>query len=353
VNTSSPLLPEEMVVRDRPRYLRQFLLYLILITLLYLALRNAPLIDIWNTLSQLKLWQIAVLFILNSGVIFAITARWWIIVRSDNPSVPFLPLVRYRLSTFGISYFTPGPQVGGEPLQVLYLQQNHGITFARSTASVIMDKLVEFVANSILIVAGLTAAVQVGMISRNRIMVFGSLIPLAMILVLPLVYLTLLYRGRYPLSGILRAVTSLIGNRSWMRLVIVSERMAASFSHRRLSAVLASLFFSLLALAGTLLEYSLMTSFLGAHLSFAQNLAGLTSVMLAFVLPLPGGLGALEASQVYALTSMGYAPAIGISLSLLIRARDLMNAGLGLLLAGKLIHRISTFGVKSDEPANI
>jgi uncharacterized membrane protein YbhN (UPF0104 family) len=161
------------------------------------------------------------------------------------------------------------------------------------------------------------------------------------ILVIPLIHLSLLYRGRYPLSSLLRAASSIIGNRDWVRLIIVSERMAAFFTRRRLSAVLGAFFFSMLALAGTLLEYALMTSFLGAPLSFAQNLAGLTSVMLAFILPLPGGLGVLEASQVYALTSMGYAPAIGISLSLLIRARDLMNAGLGLLLAGKLIRYIS------------
>ena len=343
--------PEEPVGRDKTKILRQILIYLVLITLLYLALRNAPFADIWNTLSQLQLWQIAVLFILNTGVVFAITARWWIIVRSDNPSIPFLPLVRYRLSTFGISYFTPGPQVGGEPLQILYLQQNHGIPFARSTASVIMDKLVEFLGNSVLIVAGLTAAVRVGVISRNGIMLFGSLVPLAAILVLPLAYLAVLHRGRYPLSGLLRAAIPLIGNPAWARLIIVSERMAASFARRSLWSVVGAFFFSLLALGGTLFEYSLMTSFLGAHLSFAENLAGLTAALLAFVLPLPGGLGALEASQVYALTSMGYAPAIGISLSLLIRARDLMNAGLGLLLAGKLIHRISTFGVKGDEPA--
>ena len=349
---SHPLspVPEELIVRDKPKYIRQLLVYLVLITLLYFALRNAPFVDIWNALSQLRIWQIAILFILNSGVIFAITARWWIIVRSDNPSIPFLPLVRYRLSTFGLSYFTPGPQVGGEPLQILYLQQNHNIPYARSTASVIMDKLIEFLGNSVLIVAGLAAAMRVGMLSQNGIIVFGSLIPLAAILVLPLIYLGLLYRGRYPLSGFLRAASSLIGNRDWMRLIIVSERMAASFSRRRPATMLASFFFSLLALAGTLLEYALMTSFLGAHLSFAQNLAGLTSALMAFILPLPGGLGALEASQVYALTNMGYAPAIGISLSLLIRARDLMNAGLGLLLAGKFIHRITRFSVKSDEP---
>jgi uncharacterized protein (TIRG00374 family) len=328
-------------VRGRSKVLRAILVYLVLISLLYLALRNAPFVEIWSTLSQLRLWQIVVLFVINTGVIFAITARWWIIVRSENRSVPFLPLVRYRLSTFGISYFTPGPQVGGEPLQVYYLQKNHGLTFARSTSAVIMDKLIELLGNSVLIVAGLTAAVRVGMVSRNETLALGSLVPMAAILVIPLIHLSLLYRGRYPLSSLLRAISPLVGRPDWVRLITVSERMAAAFTRRRLSTVLSAFFFSILALAGTLLEYALITTFLGAPLSFAQNLAGLTSVMLAFILPLPGGLGALEASQVYALTAMGYAPAIGISVSLLIRARDLMNAGLGLLLAGKLIRHIS------------
>ena len=343
MSTTSPLspVPEELAVRTRPRYLRRFLIYLLLFTLLYLALRNAPFIEIWDALAQLRLWQFGLLFVLNSGVIFAITARWWIIVRSDNPTIPFLSLVQYRISAFGISYFTPGPQVGGEPLQVVYLQQNHGMTFARSTSAVIMDKLIEFLANSIFIVAGLTAVVSVGMFPRSDRQLFGSLIPLVVVLILPVVHLALLYRGKYPLSSLLRGASSILGNPNWVRLIMVSERMAASFTRRRLPTVLAAFFFSMLALAGTLLEYSLMTSFLGADLSFAQNLAGLTAVLLAFLLPLPGGLGALEASQVYALTSMGYSPALGISLSLLIRARDLMNGGLGLLLAGKFIRDIS------------
>ena len=338
---TSPLpLGDGPEVRAKPRYLRTFLIYAVLTVLLYLALRNAPFAEIRSTLSQLRLWQIGVLFIINSGVIFAITARWWIIIRSENRSVPFLPLVRYRLSTFGISYFTPGPQMGGEPLQVYYLQKNHGLTFARATSAVIMDKLIELLGNSVLIVAGLTAAVLVGMVSRSETLILGSLIPMAAILVIPLVHLSLLYRGYYPLSSLLRAVSPLVGKPDWVRLIIVSERMAAAFTRRRLPTVLGAFFFSMLALSGTLLEYALITTFLGANFSFAQNLAGLTSVLLAFVLPLPGGLGALEASQVYAMTNMGYSAAIGISVSLLIRARDLMNAGLGLLLAGKLIRHI-------------
>ncbi|HKJ37488.1 MAG TPA: lysylphosphatidylglycerol synthase transmembrane domain-containing protein, partial [Anaerolineales bacterium] len=128
--------------------------FLVLAGLLYFALRNTPLIDIWETLKALQLSQIGLILIINIFVIGLMTARWWIIVHAENPSVPFLPLIGYRLSVFGLSYFTPGPQVGGEPLQMIYLQRNHGVTYARATSAVIMDKLLEFLVNFMLIGVG-------------------------------------------------------------------------------------------------------------------------------------------------------------------------------------------------------
>ena len=128
--------------------LRLVLIYLVLFALLYFAVRNAPLADIWNSLRQLRLWQIGIIFVLNAVVVVAIALRWWAIVRADNPGVPVLPLIGYRLSVFGLSYFTPGPQVGGEPLQVYYLHRNHGVTSVRGTAAVIMDKLLSCWATS-------------------------------------------------------------------------------------------------------------------------------------------------------------------------------------------------------------
>jgi uncharacterized protein (TIRG00374 family) len=234
-----------------------------------------------------------------------------------------------------LSYFTPGPQVGGEPLQVIYLQRNHGIPFARATATVIMDKLLEFLANFILIGVGLTAAARVGLISRPGAQVSASLIPMLAVLVWPVVHLILLYHGRYPISRLLRSMASLIGSPAWVRLIMVAERMAASFTRRRLGSLLVALGFSLIAWAGMAIEYFLIASFLQADLSFAQTLAALTAALVAFLMPLPGGLGALEASQVYALSAMGYTPAVGISLSLIMRGRDILNGVIGLLLAGK------------------
>jgi hypothetical protein len=86
--------------------------------------------------------------------------------------------------------------------------------------------------------------------------------------------------------------------------------------------------------AGILAEYALMLAFLGVRLGALQVVASLTALQLAFLMPLPGGLGALEASQVFALGAFGQPVALAISLTLLQRARDLLNGGLGLLLAG-------------------
>jgi uncharacterized membrane protein YbhN (UPF0104 family) len=82
-----------------------------------------------------------------------------------------------------------------------------------------------------------------------------------------------------------------------------------------------------------LTDYALMISFLGIHLSFWKTVAGWTAGWLAFLMPLPGGLGALESSQVAALGIFGIPAALALSVVLLMRARDLLVASLGLVLA--------------------
>jgi uncharacterized membrane protein YbhN (UPF0104 family) len=70
-----------------------------------------------------------------------------------------------------------------------------------------------------------------------------------------------------------------------------------------------------------------------------QTIIVLTAARLAFLSPSPGGLGTLEASQVLAMQVLGVDPALGISMSLLIRARDITFGGLGIwwgsILTGK------------------
>jgi uncharacterized protein (TIRG00374 family) len=312
---------------------------LILVALLYFALRNAPLIEIWNTLKQLTFQQIIIILTLNILVITAMTARWWIIIHAENPSVPFLPLIGYRLTVFGLSYFTPGPQVGGEPLQVIYLQRKHGISFARATSAVIMDKLLEFLVNFILIGVGVWTIVRVGLISGNGIRLNLSLIGLAILLTWPIVHIVLLYKGIMPISGILLRQPFIPKNNKSIRLIVVAERMASLFCNKHIDAMIAAVGASLITILGIVIEYYLMVTFLGMRINSIQIFAALTSMQVAFLMPLPGGLGALEASQVFALGAFGQPASAAISLTLLIRARDILNGGIGLLLAGRKIGR--------------
>lgn len=317
------------------KWLLRTIWFLVLAGLLYFALRNTPLIEIWETLKALQLSQIGLILIINALVIGLMTARWWIIVRAENPSVPFLPLIGYRLSVFGLSYFTPGPQVGGEPLQVIYLQRNHGVTYARATSAVIMDKLLEFLVNFILIGVGAWAIVRVGLFSENGIRLNSSLIGLAVLLLLPLVYIILLYRSFQPVSRILLRQPFIQKDHQGVRLIIVAERMASAFCRRHVQAMFFAITVSLLSILGIAIEYYLMVHFLGVQLNAVQVFAALTVMQIAFLMPLPGGLGALEASQVFAFGAFGQPASAAISLTLLMRARDILNGGIGLLLAGR------------------
>jgi uncharacterized protein (TIRG00374 family) len=283
----------------------------------------------------LHLSQILLILIINALVILCMTARWWIIVRAENPSMPFLPMIGYRLSVFGLSYFTPGPQVGGEPLQVLYLQRNHGLSFARSTSAVIMDKLLEFLVNFVLIGLGTWAIVRVGLLSGSGIGPILSLIGLAVLLMWPVIHIVLMYHGITPISRLMLRQPFIPKENSAIRMTVVAERMASTFCRKHLGPMFAATGASFLSVAGIAIEYYLMVSFLGMEINAIQVFAALTVLQVAFLMPLPGGLGALEASQVFALGAFGQSASAAISLTLLMRARDLLNGGIGLLLAGR------------------
>lgn len=302
----------------------------LLAALLYWALKNAPLTEIWSTLHQLQLWQIAALIGINAGIYALVTLRWWIITRAETKQVPYFPLLAVRVAVFGVSYFTLGPQVGGEPLQVLALRHRYGLTYTRATSTVFMDKLLEFLANFILLAFGLTAILEAGILSENGNKPTLSLIGLVILLTWPPVHISLMRRGKYPVSAILH----LLPRTRVSRFLMAAERMAGAFCRKHVRALLAATFISLLAALGMVGEYFLITKFLRVDLSAWQAIAAWTAGWLAFLVPWPGGLGALEASQVFALGAFGVSAASAIGVTLIIRARDILIGGIGLLLAG-------------------
>lgn len=331
-----PLRPARPL--NGPRLLRLAGLLAVMSALLLFALRDVPLDSILAVIGRLTLAQVGLLLLVNALVILSMTLRWWLVARAERPRLPFLPFVASRLAVFAVSYFTPGPQVGGEPLQVMHLRRELGQPMARALATVIMDKLLELLGNFLFIAFGLAAFLRLNRLTGTALpaWVWG---PAVLLLFLPVLHIFLLRRGLRPASWLLQRTFPRLQRSRLMRLLSVSEYLAGSFTRRRPAYFAAALGASMLAWAGMAAEYLLILGFLGLHLPLEEALFGLTASLLAFLLPLPGGLGALEASQVAALGALGYPAVMAVSVTLIMRARDLLNGGLGLLLAARILHR--------------
>lgn len=306
------------------------LLWLILLAaLLYWAFQNAPLAEIWLTIGHLRFWQLASLIGINAGIYALVALRWWIVTQADAKQVPYFPLLAVRVAVFGVSYFTLGPQVGGEPLQVLALRHRYNVSYTRAASIVVMDKLLEFLANFVLLAIGLTSAIRADVLPLPGGRVTPSLIGLMALLIWPAVHIGLLRRGIHPLTSLMR----LLPPNRVLRFLIASERLASMFCQRHFRELLASISVSLLAAFGMVTEYVMIVKFLHLNLTAAQTIAAWTAGWLSFLVPWPGGLGALEASQVFALGTFGVSTAAAIGVTLVIRTRDLLIGSLGLLLA--------------------
>lgn len=325
----------------RQRLLR-YLPWLIGVALFIWVIRTVSLAEVWEILRQLRLWELGVLVVANIGVLVAITARWWLLLRGLGHRLPFGRLLSYRLAVFGLSYFTPGPHVGGEPLQVLLVEQEHHVPRADALAAVSLDKTIEFAVNFAMLLLGLGLILKWGLFDRTLgLQIF---VVLALLLLLPLIYLGITAAGKKPLAAAIQPLSRLRLFGRWSdsidaagRAVANSEMQITHFVHRSPGRLAMALIMTLIAWAAMIGEYWLMVYFLGVRLTFPELVTTLTAARIAILLFLPAGLGALEFSQAFAFGALGLNPAVGTSLSLLIRARDTLFGTLGLWLGSRYL----------------
>jgi hypothetical protein len=326
----------------RPRIWRfwkpRYLVWLALPLAIWWLARGVPLDDWRQVLLGVNLANLGLLVLVNVLATFSFSSRWWLVLRALSFRLPYLAVLRYRLAAFSISYFTPGTQFGGEPLQVYALEKNHHLPRSGALASVVSDKLFELLANFSFLAIGVTFVLQSRLIYGTTPFLAAAWI--VGLLVLPLLYLIALGRDRRPLSALLarpRPVHARPRLERLAELVSDAEAQVARLVHQNPKAMLPVLASSVLIWIFSLGEYWLAIYVLGARLTLQQTVIALTVARLAFLTPLPGGLGVLEAGQVLAMQALGFSPALGIAISLWIRLRDLILGALGLVLGAFLV----------------
>ena len=168
--------------------------------LLWWVLRSVSLSDLWQVLRHLTALQILTLLALNVVIAFAFGWRWWLVLRALGFNLSYPLLASYQLVCSSISYFTPGPHFGGEPLQVYLLSRRHAVPGPLATASVALDRLLEVLVNFSFLVAGVVITLQ-AQIAPGALGEGGAAVAVALLIV-PVVVLALLYAGKHPISGL-------------------------------------------------------------------------------------------------------------------------------------------------------
>jgi uncharacterized protein (TIRG00374 family) len=306
------------------------------IPLLWWTFRQFPLGQVSIILRKIEFSQLLLWLGFNAVLLVLMNGRWWLILRVFGFRVSFPALTRYRLAAFSISYFTPGPQFGGEPLQVLALYKRHQVPAMTATASVSLDRLLDLIANFSFLVFGATLALSGSWFpaewrSAGLTFSFG-------LLAFPLVYLILMLAGQKPLIGLTARLPRTLASTRLVRAIHETEKQMSYFCVDEPRMVLAASMISLAVWIGMVMEYWLLTRIVGLDLSFIQAISALVAARLALLTPLPGGLGAMEASQLLAFQTLGIDPAYGGTIALLIRGRDLIFGCFGLISVVSLLN---------------
>lgn len=316
---------------------RRIALFLLALALLVWVGRMISIRAALATLAQLGARELLLLAAVNLLIVATFSVRWWLLLQAQGQRVPYWRLLGYRLTAFGISYFTPGSHFGGEPYQVYATSHWHGAPTSVSIAAVTLDKILEMLVNFAVLMGGVLVllATQGGLAPWVKQQL--ALYSLAL-LAIPLSLLVALWLGRHPLTGVITLLGKLtrlpLAQKAWTQALHHSETQAIWLCRHHPQTVMLALLVTLISWVGVVGEFWLLTWLLELSLSPLQAMTSLVAARIAILLPVPAGLGALEASQVLAMGSLNIDPSVGIAIAVVIRARDVALGLGGLALGG-------------------
>lgn len=308
------------------------LLWLLALLLAGWTLSQLPFAAIATTITALHttdwLWWV----LLNVVILLVATLRWNAVTHALCSKVPLRLLFCFRQAGSAVSFLTPGPHFGGEPLQLYWLYRQGKLPLHRAMLSLGLDRFFEMFTNFSVLLAGvLILATTSTLTASDSLQIIGALV---LTLLVMIAAARMLLRQPQWLTTRLEALAerwrqhprlSRIDSQ-WQQLG--SElRTAVATQHPRL---LLALLLSLAGWIALLAELQLLLHFLGLTLTPAAFILLIVAMRLAMLLPMPGGIGSIEAAMLWCFQLLQLPATAAIGLIALTRLRDAIVLLIGL-----------------------
>ena len=293
-----------------------------------------PLADFLVAIASLQLADWAVWIGLNLIVLILLATRWRILTHALGLGINLLQILGVRQAGALISFVTPGPQFGGEPLQVVWLWRRYRVPGPTALLAVGLDRFFELFVNfSVLLIAILLLLSSAATPDVDWITLFVLLFGIVLLMVGAI--LVLIVRPTRLRRVIRRQVEHWQQHPRLQKLGNHGTEVGHQLSrlganHKR--ALGFAIFASCLAWAGMIVEFWFLLILAQVPFDLTDFILLFTVMRLAFLLPLPGGIGSVEAALFWAFQILGLQLSMAAGVVVLMRVRDL-----SLLLSGVLV----------------
>lgn len=302
-------------------------------------LRDFPLSVAFASLADIGALQFIFWASLNIGILWLATYRWQLLGKSVGCRLDLWPLFLVRMGGQTISFITPGPQFGGEPAQIYWLVTRFGVSMKHAVLALGLDRLYELWVNFLVLLAGLIIVLKSFQWAADTFLIQT---PFAVLLIVALLILPLLaYRFR---EVIQEKITITLNNylaksaSGKLDTALDSDALGSKFSLSRVHAIAFGV--SLLVWVGIFFELQLVAYILDIKLSLIEIMTLLCFIRLAMLLPLPGGIGSIEAAIILFFQLLSLDITLAFSVIALCRLRDVVLLATGFTCLYSLQHKV-------------
>jgi uncharacterized protein (TIRG00374 family) len=310
------------------------LFWLVILALVVYAFRDVSWGEVWDILNRLNVRQVLALLFITFLVFWSIGMQSWVILYVRGFKVSLMRLIAYWMAGFTVSYFIPGPQLGGGFVQIYFLRKNHSIDIDQATGVVIVIKVLADMGSILTLLLGLFLVVQLALIPLQA----TTVMVLSVILVFGLLagYLLATYKNHNPVTRLLQWMPEQLKNRDGYRKLVEvvgnAERLVGRYSKEQPAALIYIPFFSMLSWMFVFAQAWLLLQFLDIRMTPLEVVGVVTIAQLATLFPTPAGAGAVETSLVFTFQQLGFSPNEAATYILIFRARDLILGFAGLVV---------------------